>query len=181
MNLVDKWEGVFTFSGIGAFLGFLVAILLYTPLQRGWMVYLIYIGAVAGALLGVKYDFHGRASAFSFILGIATALFLIIAVVSGKMGVWAVYVAMGATMGILLLILPDGVVDVFLVPFVYLGAFTIVILLFTNYPPIHDNRYAVPFLFSMAGKATVLAFFASLSRWGFELARRLPRLKRGNV
>jgi len=176
-----NWKSALVFAGVGSFLGFLIAVLLYEPLKNESMVYLIVVGLAVGVLASVKFEVELEASSYAFLLGIFTALILVLLWVPARAGMTPLYLAMGITMGTMIYAKPSGLKDTFLVPIAYLGGFVVVMLLMKNYPPVRDNEYAVPVLFSAAGSATALAFFSSLARWGFDFARKFAKSGRGNV
>ncbi|WP_297477511.1 hypothetical protein [Thermococcus sp.] len=176
-----EWRGVSALGGIGSFLGFLVAVLLYEPLQEEAMVYLIYVGLAVGAALAVPYGERVSrlfATACATPLGIITALLLVFLWVPGNPGPAPLYLGLGMTLGVMLFVKPSGIADVVLVPLAYLGGFVMIMLALKDYPPLQGSEFAVPILFRVSGSAAVLAFFGSLARWGFEFARRLTG---GNV
>ncbi len=174
-------KSALVFAGLGSFLGFFIAVLLYEPLKNESMVYLIFIGVVVGVLLSTGFKIELEASSYAFLLGIITALILVIVWVGANAGMLPVYVVLGMTVGVMIYAKPAGLKDTALVPITYLGGFVLVMLLMKDYPPVRDNEYAVPVLFSVAGSATALAFFSSLARWGFEFARKFAKSERGNV
>jgi len=176
-----NWKSALVFAGVGSFLGFLIAVLLYEPLKNESMVYLIVVGLAVGALLSTRFEVELEASSYAFLLGIFTALILVLLWVPGKAGMAPLYIALGVTMGAMIYAKPAGLKDTILVPITYLGGFVLIMLVMKDYPPVRDNEYAVPVLFSAAGSATALAFFASLARWGFEFARKFAKSGRGNV
>lgn len=180
-----SWKRISVFAGMGSFLGFLTAILLYEPLERMNMVYLIYVGFILGALAGLKgKEFEGfNASAFAFPLGILSSLLLILLWVPGNAGMTPLYLVLGLTLGVMMFIRPSSLSDVVVVPMTYLGGFVLVILAMKGYSPLADNEFAIPIMFQVSGSATGLAFFGSLARWGYGFARRMAEEKvgRGNV
>ena len=176
------WKGTSALGGIGSFLGFLVAVLLYEPLQRESMIYLIYAGLVAGAILAAlccNRLSRLSATAYATPLGMATALILILLWIPGNFGPAPFYLGLGMTLGVMLFVRPSGIVDVLLVPLAYLGGFVLIMLVLKDYPPLHGSEAAIPILFQVSGSATVLAFFGSLARWGYGLARGLAEGKVG--
>jgi len=173
-----NWKSAFVFAGLGSFLGFLIAVLLYEPLENESMVYLIFVGLTVGVLASLKFEVEFNASAYAFPLGVFTAAVLAFFWVPGKAGMAPFYIAFGVTMGAMIYAKPAGLKDTFLVPLTYLGGFVLVMLLVKDYPAVSENRYAVPVLFSAAGSATALAFFASLARWGFDFTRRFANGER---
>jgi len=180
-----NWKRISVFAGIGSFLGFLTAVLLYKPLEQMNMVYLIYVGFILGALAGLKGDeFRGfNASAFAFPLGILSSLLLIVWWVPGGAGMAPLYLVLGLTLGGMMFVRPSSLSDVVVVPMAYLGGFVLIILALKDYPPLSGNEFAIPIMFQVSASATALAFFGSLARWGFEFARRMAeeRVGRGNV
>ncbi len=167
-------------SGVGSFVGFLVAVLLYEPLKNESMVYLIPVGLLIGLFLSGKLKLGFRASPYAFPLGILVALLLVFLWVPST-SLMPLYLALGVTVGAMLYLRPSNLWDSFLVPITYIGGFVLVMLLVKNYPPVRENEYAVPVLFSVAGSGAVLAFLSSLARWGFEFARKLASSGGGNV
>lgn len=176
-----NWKSSLVFAGLGSFIGFLIAVLLYEPLENESMIYLILVGLVAGVAASTRFEVELNAASYAFPLGVITALILVLAWVPMNLGMVPLYMALGITLGAMLYVKPAGLKDTILVPMTYLGGFVLVMLLMKDYPPVRDNEYAVPVLFWAAGSATALAFFASLARWGFEFARKFGRGERGNV
>jgi hypothetical protein len=171
-----EWKDTAVLGGLGAFFGFLMAILLYEPLQKNWMIYLVYVGLLAGMVAGIRFQKQlppFQASPYAFLLGIITSLLLVFLWVPGNAGPAALYLALGLTLGSMLFIKPSSFMDVAIVPLTYLGGFVLVILIFKDYPLLSEREFAIPILFSVAGSATSLAFFGSLARWGYEFARSL--------
>lgn len=173
-----KWNSVLTWSGIGSFTGFLIAVALYSLRNIGNFVYLIYVGVLVGALLGLKYPVESRASAYSFPMGfLATSLLA---------GVWMVksvssldlYLFLGIVTLILIIIGSNSLLDMFLVPITYFGGFSVAMLAFRGYEPLQGSEGAVMGLFVVGVMGAILAFFAVLGRWGFEKAKRFQG---GNV
>ena len=180
-----SWKRISVFAGMGSFLGFLTAVLLYEPLKQMNMVYLIYVGFILGALSGLKggelKSLH--AAAYSFPLGALSSFLLILLWVQGNAGMTPLYFALGLTLGVMMFIKPASISDVLAVPLTYLGGFVLVILAMKGYSPLADNEFAIPILFQVSVSATALAFFGSLARWGYDFARRLAegRVGGGNV
>lgn len=67
--MMEEWKSILTGAGIGSFLGFIVAVALYSTLNNDGSVYLIYVGMLIGALLGIRYRIKVNASAYSFPFG----------------------------------------------------------------------------------------------------------------
>ncbi len=175
------WKRISVFAGMGSFLGFVAAILLYEPLEQINMIYLIYVGFLGGTLLGLRGEKLERfnASAFSFPLGALSSLLLIIWWVPGNAGMTPLYLVLGLTLGVMMFIRPPSFSDVVAVPMAYLGGFVLVVLTLKDYPPLAGNEFVIPIIFQVSGSATALAFFGSLARWGYGFARRLAEGKVG--
>lgn len=172
--MMEEWKSILTGAGIGSFLGFIVAVALYSTLNNDGSVYLIYVGMLIGALLGIRYRIEVNASAYSFPFGFAVTVILA--------GIWMVrdvrptevYLFLAAVMTIMLFIKSEGLLDMFLVPITYFGGFTVAMLAFKGYQPLQEMEGAVVSLFVVGVMGAILAFFAVFARWAFTKAKKIP-------
>ncbi|ASJ09767.1 hypothetical protein A3L11_07450 [Thermococcus siculi] len=170
------WRSLLAWAGVGSFLGFVIAVSLYSPGGGDdRAVYMIYAGLIAGVLLSTRYRLSTRASAYAFPLGfLATSLLA---------GLWmvrdvstaGVYGFIAAVMVAMIIIGPGSYLDMFLVPLSYFGGFAVAMLTFKGYEPIQGTEGAVMSLFMVGVMGAVLAFFATFARWAFEMAKNIPR------
>ena len=169
-----RWNSVLTCSGVGAFLGFTIAVWFYSRGDES-LVYIIYAGMLAGALLGVRYPVETKASAYAFPLGFFSTSLLA--------GLWTVkdvepsdlYAFLALVVVALIIAGPSGFLDMFLVPLSYFGGFAVAMLAFKGYQPLQGTEGAVMGLFMVGVMGSILGFFAVLGRWAFGAAKKLPR------
>jgi len=171
-----RWKSLLTWAGVGSFLGFVIAVLLYSP-DGGSdnVVHLIYAGLVAGILLSLRYRLELKASALSFPLGfLATSL---LAALWTKVEVESegVYALIAAVMIVLVILGPENYLDMFLAPLGYFGGFAVAMLTFRGYEPLQGKPGAVMSLFMIGVMGAILVFFALFARWAFEMAKNISR------
>jgi hypothetical protein len=170
------WKSLLTWAGIGSFVGFSLAVSLYTTNPENEMaVYLIYAGLLAGILLSVRYRLELNASAYAFPLGfLATSLLAGLWMIQSASST-VVYVFIASVMAILAIIGPKNYLDMFLAPLSYFGGFAVAMLTFKGYEPLQGEEGAVMSLFVVGVMGAILVFFALFARWAFEVARHIPR------
>ncbi|WP_258084534.1 hypothetical protein [Thermococcus thermotolerans] len=170
-----NWRSVLTWAGIGAFIGFAIAVGMYSPMKNENFVYLIYIGMLAGALLGMRYPTDTRASAYAFPLGFAATTLLAGLWMVKAVGSSDVYAFLAVVVAVMILIGANGFLDMFLVPLTYFGGFTVAMLTFKGYQPLQGSEGAVVGLFTVGVMGAILAFFGVFGRWAFTMAKNIPR------
>jgi len=167
------WKSVATFVGLGAFIGFIIAVLSYAPVENDLFAYGIYAGALIGAFMGLKWrvDFRSAPAAFLLGLGVTFAVGLVWGV-SG-INVRLAQFLLALVMAAMVLIKPVNFTDVLLSPATYLGGFAIALLTLKFYSPLQGVEHGVTAVIIMTGSAITFVFFGSLARWGFEKFREL--------
>ncbi|NJE46539.1 hypothetical protein E3E35_03725 [Thermococcus sp. GR7] len=173
--MMKDWKSILTWSGLGSFIGFAMAVALYSPTGSENFIYLIYAGMLLGAFLGFRHPLETRAAAYSFPLG-----FLVTSMLAG---LWMVrdvkpdevYIFLAAVMVTLVLIESRNFLDMFLVPLTYFGGFAVAMLVFKGYQPLQRTEGAVTSLFVVGVMGAILAFFAVFARWTFTKAKNIPR------
>ncbi|NJE75820.1 hypothetical protein [Thermococcus sp. ES12] len=170
-----NWKSILTWAGVGSFLGFIMAVAMYSPMGNENFVYLIYAGMLLGALIGARYPIESRASAYAFPLGFAATSLLA--------GLWMVkpvasrdiYAFLAIVIVTMMFVGASGFFDMFLVPVTYFGGFAVAMLVFKGYQPLQGTEGAVVGLFTIGVMGAILAFFAVFGRWAFNMARNIPR------
>ena len=170
-----NWRSVLTWAGIGAFIGFSIAVGMYSPMKNENFVYLIYIGMMAGALLGMRYPADTRASAYAFPLGFTATTLLAGLWMVKAAGPSDVYAFLAVVVAAMILVSANGFLDMFLVPITYFGGFTVAMLTFKGYQSLQGSEGAVVGLFTVGIMGAILAFFAVFGRWAFAMAKNIPR------
>ncbi|AFL94345.1 hypothetical protein CL1_0130 [Thermococcus cleftensis] len=165
-----------SWTGVGAFVGFALAVAFYSPESGNeGFVYLIYVGLLAGLLVGARHTLRTRATALAFPLGFLATSLLAAAWAVHDVGPSGAYAFIAAVMAAMIIIGPSNYLDMFLAPLSYFGGFATAMLVFKGYEPLQGTEGAVASLFVVGVMGAILAFFALFARWAFEVARSLPR------
>jgi len=166
-----------TFAGLGAFFGFLLAVLAYGPYENQVFAYGIYVGLIAGALLGIGAgdEWNFRTSAVSFVLGVFVTLVLAIWWGSRGLSAGLANVMLGVVLGASVAVKPTNFTDALVSPATYLGGASTVLLLLRNYGPLQSLEHGVTSIIIITGNAMAFTFFGALGRWGFEKFRSFGR------
>jgi hypothetical protein len=173
-----NYRNALVFAGVGAFIGFMIAVLSYAPLEDYRFAYMIYGGAIIGAMFGGRSEREFPSAFTAFLLGLLVTAML--GVVWGETGVteWLWKLGLAVVMAVMLLVKPSGLLDVILSPVDYVGGFAIALLTLRFYGPIQGVENGITAIVVFSGSALTFAFMASLARYGFETFRNL---KKGNA
>ncbi|WP_232462869.1 hypothetical protein [Thermococcus sp. P6] len=170
-----RWLSVLTWAGVGAFLGFAIAVGLYSATGNENFVYLIYLGTLLGGLLGVRYPMEMQASPFAFLLGfLATSLLAVLWTVT-DIGTAGMYAFLAVVMALMMLSGFSCFLDMFLAPLTYVGGFGVAMLTFRGYPSLHGSEGAIAGLFTAGIMGAIVVFFGVFARWAFIAARNVTR------
>ena len=170
-----SWKSVLTFSGLGAFAGFLLVVFSYAPFENELFLSAIPAGALIGAVAGKGRKIELRSSPVAFLLGVVVTLTL--GLLWGKTGVEsrtanALLMLVIATM---LFVNPANVVDAVLSPMTYTGGSALILLLLKFYGPIQNVENGIHGVVVFSGRALVMTLLSALTRWGFEKFRRIGK------
>lgn len=171
-----NWKSLLTWAGVGSFIGFAIAVSLYSLNgENERVVYMIYAGLVAGILLSLKYRLELKASASAFPLGfLATSLLAALWMVTDVSST-GIYAFIALVMAAVIIIGPENYMDMFIAPLSYFGGFAVAMLTFRGYEPLQGEAGAVMSLFMVGVMGAILVFFALFARWAFEMAKSIPR------
>jgi len=170
-----KWRTVLTFSGLGAFAGFLMVVFSYDSFENELFLYGIPAGTLISAAAGARIKADLSSSPTAFLLGVAATMTL--GVLWGNRGVElrTANALLMLVIGAMLLVKPAGLKDVVLAPMTYTGGFALVLFALKFYGPIQNVEGGIHAIVVFSGMALTMAFFSAFARWGFEKFRNIGK------